>query len=650
MVISVLVIGNTPGNLAQLNAPKNSGPIYLPFVSQARLSNGLRAATGSPIAVSTDGSTVWVVNPDANSVSLIDAQRLTKTLEIPVGREPWSVALSGDGLRAYVLNRAEGTLSVIDAKQHVVAQTVVVGPEPIAVVLNPTATKAYVTVSSSGEVMSVDTKSLTVTARIAVGPLPYGLAIDETGQRIYATHLFARARPGAEEARDNGREAYISVIDATSNTRLKEIGFAPDAQGFPNMLTSLVLADGHAYIPTVRDLPDLPNGLTTTAFAAVLSLDRATDQEDALAQLALNDELVFGSPVNNPMALAASPDSRLLYVVLAGSDLIEVVDVSAPHVPKLVRFLPTQSNPRGIAISPDGKRGYVMNYLSRSVSVFDLDALTQIANIAVTNETLDATVLRGKILFNTTRDARMAGGGWVSCASCHLDGGTDSVTWMFPDGPRQTPPLWNATRTLPWHWSAALDEAQDVEDTIERIQHGIGLAPGTDPALLAQPNAGRSADLDALAVFMANGIRVPAPPPPISDTAHGRALFISSGCAVCHGGLNWTTSVLTQAAGNLDADGNGMVDSALRDVGTHNLRDVRGATGFDVPSLLNVGLTRPYLHDGSLPTLAMLLRSGHPSPNKVGQQFTDEEVTQLVAFLNSIGVTTEPVGLKTEQK
>jgi mono/diheme cytochrome c family protein len=214
---------------------------------------------------------------------------------------------------------------------------------------------------------------------------------------------------------------------------------------------------------------------------------------------------------------------------------------------------------------------------------------------------------------------------------------------MFPDGPRQTPPLWNATQTLPWHWSAALDESQDVEQTIQLIQHGLGLAPGADPPLLGRPNAGRAADLDALAAFLTRGIRAPAPAQPQGDQARGRVLFRSAGCMACHGGPHWSSSALPGAAGALDQDGNGMVDGVLRDVGTLNSRDLRGATGFDPPSLLGVGLTAPYLHDGSLPTLAALLGSGHPQPHGDGNGLSEEEIAALVAFLRAIGPSTPPI-------
>jgi hypothetical protein len=361
------------------------------------------------------------------------------------------------------------------------------------------------------------------------------------------------------------------------------------------------------------------------------------------ARLPLNDQDIFGSPVNNPLAAIPAPDGRTLYIVLAGSDLVEVVDVAEPHRPRLVKFLPAGNNPRGLALSRDGRRGYVLNYLGRSVTVLDLEHLAPLGEVTVTAETLDPQVLRGKILFNNATNPKLSQGSWLSCATCHPDGGTDGVTWIFPDGPRQSPALWYAGQTRPWHWSAALDEAQDVEETIQVIQHGLGLAPGADPPQLGGPNGGRAADLDALAAFLERGIRPAVPPPPAGDLAGGRRLFRAAGCAECHGGPRWTASAMPGPAGALDPDGNGMVDAVLRQVGSHNPLDVRGASGFDPPSLLGVGLTAPYLHDGSMPTLEALLASGHPDPQGRGNGLDTQEIAALAAFVRLIGTGTPPV-------
>jgi YVTN family beta-propeller protein len=630
-----------------------SRQIYLPLViggnATTTITTDGRATWSTPITVSPRDGTVWVVNPDAGSVTAVDPERHTPITEIAVGQEPWSLAIAPDGYMLYVVDRAGGTLIIVNTQTYAVHAALPVGAEPTAVALSPTGANAYVVVHATGTLVTVDTARQQMIQQTPLDHAPYALAVsddgdgDDSDEQIYVTHLTAFQQPGGQEATDDGRVGRISLLRTQTLTVVDQIDLLPDQHGFPNLLTGITLAGGRAWVPQVRAAPDLPNGLSTQVFAAVSSLDLIAGQEDRAAFLPLNDQEIFGSPVNDPVAAIPSPDGTTLYVVLAGSNLVEVVDIANPAQPRLVRFLPTGQNPRGMALSANGRMGYVMDYLSRSVTILDLERLERVATVPVTNETLDPTVLQGKILFHTAAEPRMSKVSWVSCASCHIDGGTDSVTWIFPDGPRQTPPLWNAGQTLPWHWSAALDELQDVEDTIHTIQFGLGLAPGSDPPILGMPNAGRSDDLDALAAFLERGIRppvVPAPPDPLDQ---GRALFVSHGCATCHGGPHWTSSAMPGAAGTLDPDGNGMVDALLHDVGTLNPRDIRGATGFDVPSLLGVGLTPPYLHDGSMPTLEALLVSGHPDPTGADHDLSDTELTALVTFVRSIGPETEIV-------
>ncbi len=625
---------------------------FLPIVLQQNLltstlkTDGL-ASWSSPIAVSPGNHAVWVVNPDSASITAIDTALMTRTTEIVMGEEPWSLAVAPDGAHVYVADRATGELVIIDALSQTVAMTMAVGYELGGIALSPSGEFAYITSMATDAVVVVNVSTRQVVEQIPVESMPYALAVTDDGdgedadEQLYVTHLFARQRDGGTEAADDGREGVITIIDLATAAIVTETILLPDETGFPNLLASVTVAGDQAWIPYTRAAPALPNGLTTRVFAAVSVVDTKTQREDLAAYLPLNDQEIFGSPVNNPVAAIPAPDAQQLYVVLAGSDLIEVIDIGAAQQPRLETFIATGKNPRGMAIDPSGKRGYVMNYLSRSVSVIDLETRTAIAEITTTAEALIPDILQGKILFNNAVNPKLSQGSWISCASCHPDGGTDNVTWIFPDGPRQTPPLWNATATLPWHWSAALDEPQDVEETIHLIQLGLGLAPGTDPAQLGALNGNRSADLDALALFMQQGIRTPHLPQS-TTVDEGRRLFATAGCATCHGGPHWTISTLPGPPGILDADGNGMIDSLLRDVGTRNPQDIRGATGFDVPALLNVRLTAPYFHDGSAATLAAVLQSDHPTPTNP-PSLTDREISALVTFLQSIDPTTAPV-------
>ena len=66
--------------------------------------------------------------------------------------------------------------------------------------------------------------------------------------------------------------------------------------------------------------------------------------------------------------------------------------------------------------------------------------------------------------------------------------------------------------------------------------------------------------------------------------------------------------------------------------------DVLGANGFDVPTLLGLHATAPYLHDGSAPTLADVLAN----ERHVGRSLSAHEVTALSVFLHSVDADTPP--------
>lgn len=91
--------------------------------------------------------------------------------------------------------------------------------------------------------------------------------------------------------------------------------------------------------------------------------------------------------------------------------------------------------------------------------------------------------------------------------------------------------------------------------------------------------------------------------------------------------------------GSLARYGEVEVAQALRDVGTFDPdHDILGASGFDVPTLLGINGTAPYLHDGSSPTLEDVLANVH----HVGRALEPSEVVALTEFLRSIDIAIEP--------
>ena len=123
-------------------------------------------------------------------------------------------------------------------------------------------------------------------------------------------------------------------------------------------------------------------------------------------------------------------------------------------------------------------------------------------------------VLVGKQLFYDANDTRLARDAYMSCASCHNDGGHDGRVWDLTgmgEGLRNTINLRGpAAAHGRLHWTANFDEVQDFEGQIRALAGGTGLMSdaafntGTRNQPLGDPKAGVSADLDALAAYVAS--------------------------------------------------------------------------------------------------------------------------------------------------
>lgn len=122
----------------------------------------------------------------------------------------------------------------------------------------------------------------------------------------------------------------------------------------------------------------------------------------------------------------------------------------------------------------------------------------------------------------------------------------------------------------------------------------------------------------------------------ISQSAvRGWQHFQRLGCSACHSGHLFSN----QSYFNI-----GLSDS-YTDPGLGRLTDKPEDEGkFKVPSLRNVALTAPYMHDGSLATLDEVIDhfasggSAHPNKSMMirGFEISDQEKAELIAFLESL--------------
>ena len=123
----------------------------------------------------------------------------------------------------------------------------------------------------------------------------------------------------------------------------------------------------------------------------------------------------------------------------------------------------------------------------------------------------------------------------------------------------------------------------------------------------------------------------------MSDSAkRGRELFFAdkAGCTACHVGANLTD----EKYHNL---GVGM-DKEKPDIGREEVtKDDKDRGAFKTPTIRNVALSAPYMHDGSQKTLEEVVewyaKGGHPNPNlseKIKKlDLTDQDKKDLVEFM-----------------
>jgi mono/diheme cytochrome c family protein len=277
----------------------------------------------------------------------------------------------------------------------------------------------------------------------------------------------------------------------------------------------------------------------------------------------------------------------------------------------------------------------------------------------------------------------MSNNGWGACATCHPNGLSDNVVWVFPSGPKRTIPQHTdfdqtdpARQTQrPLNWPGERDEEEDFESNIRAVSGGRasfvqadGITPDANVANftpLANANRNqlkvRGVDAwDALKAYMQFGIRAPISPVSKTDpdVVAGRALFIAANCQQCHGSAQWTTAriryTLPPGPGLVNAAGELVAE--LRQVGTFDpaaLNEVRqngapplGANGFVRPSLLSIGsFPQTFLHNGAGSLSDVLDNIQHRSAGTSGVDTLASSLDRdkLEQFLDSIDAATAPI-------
>lgn len=260
-------------------------------------------------------------------------------------------------------------------------------------------------------------------------------------------------------------------------------------------------------------------------------------------------------------------------------------------------------------------------------------------------------------------DPRLSADGSVSCASCHFPDRAFSDPRPVSLGVEGRPGLRNSPGLVNVAWEKTLFrdggvftlEAQVLAPLESHVEMDIPvqevldfLRTDADYDRIFRRVYGRPADVQSFTGAIATFERtirsggspydahVNGNPTALSDAAvRGLELFSVSGCADCHSGDRFTSDGFEHNGLNVTAADSGRARITL-------LPDDYGR--FKVPSLRNVGMTAPYMHDGRHASLRDVLEHYRKGGDAVRGQsdrirplpLTDADLLDLEAFLHAL--------------
>lgn len=650
------------------------------------------ARNSSTLILDSVNKRVWCVNVDQDTVTCISTAGVFQ-FEIPVGKAPRTLAQAGDQT-IWVVSQQHPSISVLDPLSGALLHVIPLphGSLPYGICMSPDGSAAYVSFQGTGGVWMISTTSRTAIASSTVPPSARGISVTGTG-RVFVTRFIS---PQSNSLLSYSDPAFVSgnhgeVVELTPSlgvVRTVHLQFDPGlpgadpdfgastppnafgSRGVPNYVTSMFITpDGRrAWVPSKKD--DISRGtgpnrdgrtpggeVTYRAIVSSIDLTSSSKPTDELS------ERIDIKDSEMPQAACTSPLGDLLFIALQGNNRIQVRDLY--NMSTLVNGLGDSTGtgtaglaPQGLVVDKDTSKLFVHNYMGRSIAIFDATAVLNwnggttplslgtptIVGTITAPDALGPGPLLGKQVFYNAVNPQMSLAGYISCAGCHLDGGSDMRVWDFTnrgEGFRNTIMLQGrgdgagGMKHGNVHWSANFDEIQDFDNDIFFHFGGTGFPSGVTPnPPMGAPNAtlgGGTGDpnLNGLAAYVTSLAKVSRSPFRNADGsltasgARGEQVFVAQNCATCHKGREFTDSVIFTDPVLTH------YPPSLHDVGT--LKATSGSRlgnglplpGVDTPTLKGIWQTPPYLHDGSAAALSDVIAvSGakHGSMNVLSPQ------------------------------
>ncbi len=448
-----------------------------------------------PIDLTPDGSMLLAVNTADGRLEVFDAtgSTLVPLASIPVGVDPVSVR-ARSSTEAWVCNHVSDSISIVDLPTRRVRATLATGDEPCDVVFAGTPQRAFVSISQLNEIRVFDPANIAATPTVLAiqGEDPRALATD--GTRVYAaifesgnnstvipeTIVSSSANPYAGDAnpppnsgsafnpplasglptapkaamivrrqtsdntwRDDNNCNWTSSVSwgmhdqdvAIINASTLGITYA---KGLMN--ANMALAVGPAGRVTVvgteatNHVRFEPRLRGTFVRVKMASFDPAAPTSPTI--LDLNPHLSYSVAtvpqatrdlsIGDPRAIEWNAAKTVGWIAGMGSNNLLVVNASGAPITRVS----VGQGPTGLALDESRGRLFVMNKFDASISVVSIAAAVETSRTPFHDATPTAIKAGRPMLYDTHATSGL---GQASCASCHIDGRMDFLSWDLGD-------------------------------------------------------------------------------------------------------------------------------------------------------------------------------------------------------------------------
>lgn len=199
----------------------------------------------SGMAISPDGSLLWVGLMESDAVVEIDTTTMTQVRTFNLNHVVWDVVYASESGELYASDIAGDGIAVIDTATGEVVENLEIPTSPAGMAVNPEGSRVWAAISGSDIVVAIDTATRQVVAEAHVAELDYvdiegdplansnvnALSFDPVSNRLYVTR-------GADNA--------VSVLDGDSLELLGAIpaSWYPAGVALSPDLQTLVIAEG----------------------------------------------------------------------------------------------------------------------------------------------------------------------------------------------------------------------------------------------------------------------------------------------------------------------------------------------------------------------------------------------------------------------